>query len=67
MISYALISYTRQQETNRHGTTAAATSAPTSDTTTAAPVAKAAVDAGVQVAPNKMGILIAFLALFFIH
>jgi hypothetical protein len=43
------------------------TAAPASTATTAAPAAKAAVDAGVQVTPNKMGILIAFLALFFIH
>jgi hypothetical protein len=45
----------------------ATTAAPASTATTAAPAAKAAVDAGVQVTPNKMGILIAFLALFFIH
>jgi hypothetical protein len=43
------------------------TAAPASTATTASPAAKAAVDAGVQVTPNKMGILIAFLALFFIH
>jgi len=48
-------------------TTAATTAEPASTATTAAPAAKAAVDAGVQVTPNKMGILIAFLALFFIH
>merc|ERR1712010_142780 len=47
--------------------TTTTTSAPASTATTAAPAAKAAVDAGVQVTPNKMGILIAFLALFFIH
>jgi hypothetical protein len=45
----------------------ATTAAPASTATTAAPAAKAAVDAGVQVTPNKLGILIAFLALFFIH
>jgi hypothetical protein len=45
-------------------TTTAPTTAPAGDTTTAA---KAAVDAGVHVTANKMGILIAFLALFFIH
>jgi hypothetical protein len=45
---------------------AATTASPASAATTASP-AKAAVDAGVQVTPNKMGILVAFLALFFIH
>jgi hypothetical protein len=37
------------------------------DTTTTTAAAKAAVDAGVQLTSNKMGVLIAFLALFVIH
>ena len=63
----AIIATTTSGTTTAATTTdATATSAPTSGTTTAAP-GEAAVSAEVQVSRNKMGILIVFLALFFIH
>merc|ERR1712072_266003 len=61
------VAFTTAADTTTTTTTSAPTSAPA---TTAAPTsapAKAAVDAGVRITSNKMGILIAFLALFFIH